>query len=1175
MRFGVLGPLDVREDGQNIRIQGQKLRTLLAVLLVHADEVVPAYLLAGILRPSAASHEARHALHSQISRLRAVIDRPGPGRRRRLVRLGPGYQLRLGQDELDAFAFEELSRRSRRALADRDWRTAAAVAETALALWRGAALGEFADMEFAQARAAHLEEERLLALECRIDARLALGEHRALVGELEGLVARHRFRESLWGGLMVALYRSGRQSDALRAFERARRLLAEELGISPGVELARLNQAVLDQDPALAAPSEAPLPTQTRRPVTFLFTEVEHGTTPWDKDPADLSAAVRTHDVIVQNEVGRHAGCVIAQSGEGLWAAFDRAPDAVKAALGIQRRLVAGSAADDHQLRVKAAVHTGDAELRDGSYIGPAVSHTARLRDAAHAGQVLVSAATRILTGPEAPDMEAELVQIGRWQFDDSSYSESVYQLHHPDLPTGFPPLRSANQHTGGLPKSATSFIGRRADVERAVDALQGNPVVTISGEGGVGKTRLAIEAAARADRAVYPDGVWFCDLSGVQSSDHLVEVIASTLQLTTTIGTNVRAALKAFLHGTRLLLVLDNCEQIRPAVAELVDDIVATGSEITILATSRAPLRARAEQVVDLEPLAPSVTSATRIAAAPAVQLLLDRARTAGAPVREDDPALVDIAALLDGVPLAIELAAPHLASMSPAELAGRLDRGLELLIAPSTVPARQRTVRATIDWSFNLLSPAAQRLFGALSVFRGGWTLETAELVASAVDVDERAAAPLITELVEHSMIRVQLPATGATRYRMLETVRAYAAEHLAQMGRAAEVATRHAQHFIALAETAARHRRGPLEPAWVREIEAEFDNMRVAYRWAVDTDRPAEGLRLIAALVEDVTRDRLELGRWAEELAALPTATAEPLRPIALGLAGHTAMLEYRLEDALRLSLEALEVERALSSSPSWLPRTNLALLTGLGFVEGDAREHLAAMDEISRMTHDPYAAAVADFDRVMILTLIGRPEKGLRAAERVLGVGIETRNPSLLAMGLLSHGRAVAAADPDQAALDFQDARRAASSAHNTLLVHHAVRALQELKARSGNRAEVLTSLRQLAAKFERSGHVTEQYHTVISMLDSFVALEAWSLLATICGALSQTPWRYTASASMLEATVAQALDRSNYIAARRAGAAMSVSDLVAAVSGFIRGLPDGGSVDGRATVVFAQ
>ncbi|MGH9213798.1 MAG: AfsR/SARP family transcriptional regulator [Acidimicrobiales bacterium] len=1179
MRFGILGPLEVTESERPVHIGGPRVRSLLAALLVHANEVVSADELGAALWPSSPPDGLLNALQTQVSRLRAAID-PAAERDpdRRLAKYGLGYRLRVGDGELDAMDFEDASQRARHALARGDAVEAVTLAGQALALWRGQALGEFAHEAFARARATQLDEERLLTIECRLDAGLVLGRHRDVIGELQELVVQHPLRESLWAHLILALYRAGRQSEALRVYAQLRRQLADELGINPSAELVRLERAVLDQDPALDWRGEPPgssepirLPTsgehpdrdEKRRPVSFLFTDVEQSTILWDRDPTAMAVALEDHDAVVRDAIESQGGQVFARPGDGFCAVFDRAGDAIRSAVQAQRQLGGRDGADPARLHVRMSVHTGDAEQRERNYFGAAVNRTARMRDAGHGGQVLVSAATRELIVDSLPD-DVGLTDIGTWLFEGFTRPERVYQVDHPGLSTGFPPLRSGRPRTGGLPRTSTSFVGRRDETERVGLALGEHPLVVLVGEGGIGKTRLALELAHRATLTDYPDGLWFCDLSPLHDADGVAEAVATALELATSVGTDVRTQVVAHLQRARLLLLLDNAERLRSAVAELAGDILASGSESKILVTSRAPLRTGGEHIVQLDPLAVPTEDDPKPAEAAAVQLLVDRARASGAPIDVDDPALVDIARRLDGMPLAIELAAPRLATMSPRELASRLDRRFELLTGATARPERQRTLRATLDWSFDLLSADAKRLFGALSVFRGGWTLDAAEAVSVAVGLEANAVALLVADLADQSMIRVELPPQGVARYHMLETMRAYSAEYLAAIGLHAVAAERHAEHFVELAERAARHRRGPLEPAWVGEIEIEFDNLRGAYRWAIESDRPADGLRLLAALAEDIMRDRLELGRWAEELAALPSAVDEPLRAVALGIAGHTAMIEFRADDALRQSLEALEVEQATGAPPSWIPRTTLALMMGLGFADGDYREHLHGLEEISRSTGDPLAAAVADFDRCRMAALVGHPSKSLRAAERLLAVGAESRNPTMLAMGLVSHGRAVAPTDPTLAAQEYQDAVKVATSVHNIVLVQQALRALEELNALSGDRAAALASLRNVAASFEKSGNVTEQLQTVISMLDSLVALELWRPLATICGALAQTPWHLSPGSSAIERTVAEGLgDDEEHSAAREEGAAMTPTDLARYVSRVIRGVIDDG------------
>ncbi|HET6951411.1 MAG TPA: hypothetical protein VFI47_13600, partial [Acidimicrobiales bacterium] len=546
----------------------------------------------------------------------------------------------------------------------------------------------------------------------------------------------------------------------------------------------------------------------------------------------------------------------------------------------------------------------------------------------------------------------------------------------------------------------------------------------------------------------------------------------------------------------------------------------------------------------------------------APAVQLLVDRARAAGASVMPQAPALGDIVTRLDGVPLAIELAAPRLATMSPAAVASRLDRIFELLApGPAGAPARHRTLRAAVDWSFQLLGPDARRLFAALSVFRGGWTLDTAERVAPAVDLDEASTAPLMADLVEQSMIRIELPPEGSARYEMLAAIRDYAADYLAEIGAAGAVADRHAAYFVELAADAVAHRRGPHEPAWVEGLEIEFANLRAAYEWLVSSGQLGEALRLVAALIDDVLmRERLEIGRWAEELVALDGISREPLRSVALALAGNTAMVEGRLDDARRLSAEALAVAVAAGDEPrAWIAHNTLGLLGAADADEAGWHRHLAAMAAASDASGDPLPAAVAEFDRVLIASLRGLPAEGVGAAAALLALANQQRNPSLRAMALLSQARCLAADDPGSAATVLREALASSTSAHNTLLTQQALRAIEELNARRGDRPAALEALRRVTRRFGESGNVAEQHQTIISMLDPLVAMGEHAAAATICGALSTTPWHHTFAYRMIDKTVAERLDHDAYLAARRAGQSMTHVDLVSYTSALVREL----------------
>jgi hypothetical protein len=565
---------------------------------------------------------------------------------------------------------------------------------------------------------------------------------------------------------------------------------------------------------------------------------------------------------------------------------------------------------------------------------------------------------------------------------------------------------------------------------------------------------------------------------------------------------------------------------------------------------------------VLQLDPLGlPGQGAEEGDAPAPAVQLLLDRARAAGAPVGPEHPALGDIVLRLDGVPLAIELAAPRLATMSPGAVAERLVRRFDLLApAPAGTPARHRTLWTTVDWSFQLLGDDARTLFAALSVFRGGWTLDEAERIAPAAGLDEAAVAPLMAELVEQSMVRIDLPPEGSARYDMLSVMQAYAADYLAETGLAEAVADRHAAHFLQLAEAAVPHRRGPLEPAWVAGLRAESANLRAAYEWFVSSGRIRDALRLMTALVDELLmRDQREIGRWAEALMVHEGARDEPLRAVALAVAGITAGIEGRVDDARRLSAAAVDVAADPTDGPWWIAHNTLALLAAAEFDQELCESHLAAMESHSASTGDPLAGALANFDRAMVYTIAGLPELGMKPAEALLDLAAERSNPSLRAMALLSHARVVMGDDPALAGAELHEALAVASAVHNSIVAQQALRAIEELNARAGGHAAALESLRTIAGRFAAAGNVTEQILTVMSMLDPLVALGAYEVAATICAAVARSPLRAAPSCALIDATVAERLDRDRYVAARRAGSAMTPADLVVYASIMVKEL----------------
>ncbi|HEV7758471.1 MAG TPA: hypothetical protein VGO78_05765, partial [Acidimicrobiales bacterium] len=550
---------------------------------------------------------------------------------------------------------------------------------------------------------------------------------------------------------------------------------------------------------------------------------------------------------------------------------------------------------------------------------------------------------------------------------------------------------------------------------------------------------------------------------------------------------------------------------------------------------------------------------------------LLHDRAVRSGAQVSPADPRLVELARRLDGLPLALELVAPLLATFSPATVTERLDRCLETLNGSPDAPRRHRTLRATVDWSFDLLSPAAGRLFGALALFRDPWSLETAEAVARAVDVDPAEVMDLTTELIDQSLVRVEMPSGGTARYTMLDTIRTYAGEHLRTGGRYDDVADLHARHFLDLAERAVPHRRGPDEPAWVGELHAEFDDLRAAYRRFSDTSRPVEALRLTIALTHDLLmRERLEIGRWATELAALPGLADDPRRAEALGLAANAAMLENRLDDAVALARDAVAAETDTGAPPAWTAHNVLAMMTAVGAAAAPAEgaaglgwsDHLRVMEAVATTTSDPFPAALALWDRAFVALWTGEADRSEGPATALVALGNRHDNPSMRSMGLLSLGRvALAFGDVAKARALLQQAHGAAEAARNTLVLDQTRRELANLPTAADGRAAALANLRVVIRNFAESGNVSEQLQTALSIARHLVELDALVPAAVALGVMERTLLGGAKPYAALRAEVLGRLTSAQGDEASHSGSRMPLSELAGYLVSVVDDLAD--------------
>jgi predicted ATPase/DNA-binding SARP family transcriptional activator len=799
MDFGILGPLEVTDEGLEPVIAGGKQRALLAVLLLHANEFVSSDRLIEELWGEQPPATAAKSLQVHVSRLRKAL-----GGAESPVITGPnGYSIRVAPGELDLERFTRLAEEGRRALGADDPERGAELLREALSLWRGPPLADFAFESFAQLEIGRLEELRLAALEDRIDADLARGRHAELVAELEALVAAHPLRERLRRQLVSALYRAGRQADALGAYRAARATLMDELGLEPTPELRQLEQAILTHDAAIRAPA-APAERPSR------------------------------------------------------------------------------------------------------------------------------------------------------------------------------------------LPAPVTRTIGRDGERDALARLLcQGDVrLVTLTGLGGVGKTRLALEVARELEPDL-PDGAWFVSLAATARAEHVASTIAQAIRVTPLEGERPEQAVERFLAPKHCLLVLDNFEHLL-AAAPLVSKLLADCGALKVLATSREALRLRAERRFPVEPLElPAGDDPGEVVASAATALFVERAESHGAELSLDPAQAGAVARLcrrLDGLPLAIELAAARAPLFEPSELAARLAHALDALgTSARDAPERQRTLRATLDWSYRLLSAAEAEALGRFAVFAGGATVDSAEQVTGA-ELDA------LEGLVEKHLL-----ARRAGRLVMLETVREYARERLDADPQAAEVHERHCRHYLALVQRAEPELFTHGETEWLPRLNAEIDNLRAALDWSLHHGDQALALRM-AGLLDmfwETSGRNAEGLEWVE--AALDRVNAD-----AVPIDDHARALRARVH-------------------------LDEATLFATGAALEQARARAADALALSRRTGDP--AAVADALLGLAELEMGEtfPQRRRRAlAEEALAHAREADDARLIAFALM---HCALARPPDQGQAELEQAARA--------------------------------------------------------------------------------------------------------------------------------------------------
>jgi predicted ATPase/class 3 adenylate cyclase len=654
--------------------------------------------------------------------------------------------------------------------------------------------------------------------------------------------------------------------------------------------------------------------------VTFLFTDIEDSTKLWERSPQAMQAALVRHDEILRRAIEDRGGYVFKTVGDAFCCAFPTAPDALEAALESQRLLLKERWGESTPLRVRMALHMGTAEERDEDYFGPPVNRVARLLSAAHGGQVLLSLPTHEMVRDQLP-AGMSLVELGEHRLKDLFRPERVFQLSAPGLPVEFPPLRTLDTYRNNLPLQPTPLVGREKEVSEVCDLLRGTEtrLLTLTGPGGTGKTRLALQAAADL-LDDFPDGTFFVPLATLSEAELFLSTVAETLGVRETGEQPLDESLKDYLKERRLLLVLDNFEQVLGA-APTVTELLAAAPGLKVLATSRAPLGLYGEQEYAVPPLSvPDVRHLPdfkTLSQYEAVRLFIERAKAAKADFEVTDesaPAVAEICVRLDGLPLAIELAAARIKMLPPKAMLQRLSSRLKLLTGGARdLPVRQRTLRGAIEWSHTLLGDGEKTLFARMAVFSGGRTLEAVEAVCDAqgdLPVDSFEG---VSSLLDKSLLRQEEGPEGEPRFVMLETIHEYAREKLQESGEAEVIGRAHTEYFLALAEEAEPELVGTDQVSWMDVLEAEHDNLRAALSRSLEAGDSGSALRIGGALWRfwNVRGHFSEGRRWLTAGLSGEGAAALSLRARAsLGL----GYLELRQGDYPR-AVEDLEVSHSL--------------------------------------------------------------------------------------------------------------------------------------------------------------------------------------------------------------------------------------------------------------------
>jgi predicted ATPase len=861
--------------------------------------------------------------------------------------------------------------------------------------------------------------------------------------------------------------------------------------------------------------------------VTFLFTDVEGSTRRWEADGEGMRKALAAHDDVLRNAIEAHGGWLFKHTGDGVCAAFSSPRSAVDAAVAAQREL---------ELPVRMGLATGEAELREGDYFGAVLNRAARAMAAGHGGQILLAESTASLVSG------VDLDDLGQRRLRDLSTPIGVFQVRAPGLRTDFPPLRTLDSTPGNLRAAVTCFIGRESEVEEVKEALHEHRLVTLTGVGGVGKTRLATEVASRlADE--FPDGVWFFELAAVADPAAVPDAVAAVLGITQQPGKTVSESVATALEGRTRLLVIDNCEHVHDAAADLVETILTQSATVRVLATSREGLGVVDEQLW----LVPSldVDAGTDSAA---VILFVERARSVAQrfSLAGDDEAVavVDICRRLDGIPLAIELAASRMASMTAIEVRDRLDQRFRLLVGSRRGLGRHQTLRHAVAWSYDLLDHAEKSLLARCSVFSGGFDLQSACAVAESNHGDDYVILDLLDALVRKSLLVVDRSA-GRTRYSMLETIRQFAEEQLGARGEATEVWAAHARYF------AARER--DIMAVWDSHRQrdayiwftAELANLRTAFRWAADHDDLDDAATIATyAGFFGYLIGNYEPIAWAEELIEAARGVGHP-RLAALYVMASFCWMPGRIEKAVRYADEGQAV---IASGGREVPFAAQGLLGSAYLTVGQPQRNVEWCRAQLACCRDTYSFTRGSL--VLALAVAGSFDEAMTAANGLIDAAEATHNPFALLYSLFACGMAFRDADPDRARDALQRGLVIAQDSGNRAYESHIAVTLARLEAEYGPPLAALEYASQAIRTYRDSGNTSMMGTPLVVLATLFHRLRRHLPAATIAGfALNPFTEAVLPEFSTAIAHLREVLGDQTYESLARKGAMMTTAEMV--------------------------